>query len=568
MVDCDKKRFLSMETRGDLASYLHIPLATLTMFAYSGKDFYRHFSIKKSNGLMRKIDAPMGKLKHIQRIIADVLYQIYEPPISVHGFQPNKSIATNARCHTRHKVLLNIDLEDFFPSIGAKRVYGLFTHEPFFFENTLAHTLTQLVCYGGCLPQGAPTSPIISNMICRNLDFALIGYAKGKRLCYTRYADDIVISSVNKRSMRAAYDKQKPEKDALSSDIRKIIEKNGFAINWDKVHVSFSSERQTVTGIIVNQKCNHPRREYRNLRVLFHKWKMDGWQKAAREYIRHDYKRWTSIVDDEGTPIESRFRNHIRGRLNFYTMIDSQNRKPSSSLMKLWDSFYECTSERVPLAAPERMILKTSAEYDSCDELEFSVSVCSNGTAFLLEGGILVTCRHCIRETYESVCSNDTTIVSVQQGGELAHSKDINEFIVCHSNDLAYFEAPELMQGLPGLVPDFDYLPQPGEEVRALGHADGDEEIRSIVATVRGYRLDKQLVEVDRPFIAGMSGGPVLNSCNKVIGYVTEGSTPGHYFHDGAFFLLRGLTDSSLKVAYDALQDEKQTKDVTRNQGK
>lgn len=559
MVNCNVERFLSMETRDDLASYLNISLATLTMFAYSDKDFYRHFSIKKSNGSARKIDAPTGKLKYMQRTLADVLYQIYKPPISVHGFQPDRSIATNASCHTGHQVLLNIDLEDFFPSIGANRVYGLFTHKPFLFENTLAHTLTQLVCYGGCLPQGAPTSPVISNMICLSLDLALIGYAKGKRLCYTRYADDIVISSVSKRTMRATYDNQKPEKDALSSDIRKIIEKNGFAINWDKVHVSFSGERQTVTGIIVNQKCNYPRQEYRALRTMFHKWEKEDWQKAAHEYIRRDPKRGAYIVDDEGMPIEALFRNHIRGRLNFYTMIDSQNRKPSSSLTKLWDSFYERTGESVPLAAPERMILKTSAEYDSCDEIRRDISVICSGTAFLIKGGILATCRHCIRDVHEIVLSNKDTLVEVKQDGETICKKDVNEFIVCHQNDLAYFEAPELMRGLPGFELDFGYFPQPDEKVRAFGHADGDEEVRDIVATVRGYRLDKQIVEVDRPFIAGMSGGPVLNSCNRVIGYVIKGSKPGDYFHDGAFFLLCNLSASSLKAAYDALQNKRKT---------
>lgn len=539
--------FLALRTPDDLAAFLDVPLSTLTMFAYKReKDFYRHFTISKRSGGSRTIDAPTGSLLNIQRKLSDSLYEVYKAPDCAHGFVPKKSIATNAVSHVGHPVLLNLDLKDFFPSITAARIHGLFSHESFGFSPSLVNLLTNLVCYNGRLPQGSPTSPVLSNMICMNLDAKLTDFCYHHKLYYTRYADDIVISSTSKRAMQAAYSDSERK---VSKRIEALINKAGFQINNKKTHIAYRSDRHTVNGIVVNRKCNYPREEYRSLRVLFHNWETKGWEIAARQYA--DYlisKKLPSIsfLDESESPIQAVFVSHVRGRLDFYSMIDSKNKIPSTSLTKLWDRYRRLTGEKVPRAFAEDMVMKTSVEYSTVDDDGLPADVIESGSGFVSKNGVFITCRHCLIETYKHLQSNSDTLVNLKRGNEPICSIDINDFDYDYSADLAILRAPELLGNYPGFRLDFDYLPQPGEHVKAFGFADGGGEVRIDDAIVTGYRLDKTYVDVDRPFIAGMSGGPVINNRGNVIGYIVEGSKRDNYFYDGAFILLRSLKDTPL----------------------
>src|SRR5699024_7070708 len=108
------------------------------------------------------------------------------------GFIPGKSIITNARIHRNKRLVVNIDLKDFFPSFHFGRVRGFFEKNKYFLLSREVSTIiAQLTCYKGSLPQGAPTSPIITNLICQILDYKLLKIAKKYKTDYSRYADDL-----------------------------------------------------------------------------------------------------------------------------------------------------------------------------------------------------------------------------------------------------------------------------------------------------------------------------------------------------------------------------------------
>ena len=148
------------------------------------------FTIPKASGEKRTIAVPPPVLMAWQRRFCEYLTASYVPKPSVHGFTKGRSICSNASEHVGRRLILNIDLRDFFPSIHFGRVRGLFASHPFNFSNVVASTLAQLCTREGELLQGAPTSPIISNLICRRLDTDLWRLTRSLGCKYTRYADD------------------------------------------------------------------------------------------------------------------------------------------------------------------------------------------------------------------------------------------------------------------------------------------------------------------------------------------------------------------------------------------
>ena len=168
--------FSSIKSRSDLADYLHIPPSKLAyiLFKRGVESYYTEFDIPKKSGDSRRICAPTGDLKAVQRQLANALWEhqksVYEelgikPNIS-HAFEEGKSIITNAKIHRNKRFVLNVDLKDFFDSIHIGRVCGFFEKNKYFnLPHGAAVTIAQLACYQGKLPQGAPTSPIITNLI-------------------------------------------------------------------------------------------------------------------------------------------------------------------------------------------------------------------------------------------------------------------------------------------------------------------------------------------------------------------------------------------------------------------
>jgi RNA-directed DNA polymerase len=199
--------------------------------------FYRRFSIPKKSGGARIIAEPLPSLKEIQRWILDnILYHI-EPSSSAKGFIPNRSIQDNAAPHLNQPMVLSLDIQDFFGSIKAVRVYGFY--QRIGYSKQVATLLTRLCTLADSLPQGAPTSPMLSNLISLRIDHRLNGYANSQGIQYTRYADDITFSG----NLRPA---------AIIGLVRKVLHDEGLILNEGKTRLMNRHNRQEVTGIIVN----------------------------------------------------------------------------------------------------------------------------------------------------------------------------------------------------------------------------------------------------------------------------------------------------------------------------
>lgn len=306
-----------INTVNHIAEILEIPVGHLIYILYKRTtENYVEFEIDKKMGGVRKIHAPQGSVKIIQTRIKTILDFFYRPKAAAHGFIKGKSIKSNAKKHTGKKYVLNIDLSNFFETITFARVYGVFKARPFNFGHDAASILAQACTYNGVLPQGAPTSPTLSNIIAASLDKKLVTLARKFKIQYTRYADDITFSF-----------NQKPPEDLvrvidggssceISDLLNEIIESCGFKVNTKKTRLQPKTQRQEVTGLVVNNKVNINRDYIRITRSMIHGWRIDR-KLAARKYFNI-----TDLCSDEKEKslVES-FRNHIYGRLSFIKMI-------------------------------------------------------------------------------------------------------------------------------------------------------------------------------------------------------------------------------------------------------
>lgn len=541
---CTREQFLNMKTRKDLAAFLEISLKQLGFFAFSHANKYSTFRISKNHSNeKREIKAPISILKDIQRRIAAVVSEVYEsenPPEAAHGFRPGRSIATNAKCHVHRAALLNIDLKDFFPSITGGRVRGLFKAPPFSFPDEVADALTNLVCDNGSLPQGAPTSPVISNCICERMDKQLLSFASRNDLVYTRYADDITFSAFNLRRIKRACLNDSCDSLELSEALIEIIEKNGFEVNEIKTRFATRSTRQTVTGVIVNEKCNYKRSEYRELRVLLHNWNIAGFSYAGEMYIAHKPEIAVKITDESDRISLEKLKRHVRGRLAYYTMLSAQNSHNSRSLRKLWTMFGEVSKEKVPMLSPEAATWRLTACY-SCppNDGEEKKDFTAVGSAFKTKGGLLVTAAHCIarinEETVEdyATCEIEFTKPQICRVNAFNRNVDLDYAILS--------DIPQAMSKANGLTCDPSYHVQVGETVWAYGFADGKRVLRCLEAHVAESYDDGRMIRVDRAFIEGMSGGPVANAKGDVIGIILNGSAAFDYTFDGEFLSIGAI---------------------------
>ena len=232
---------------------------------------YFEFSIPKKSGEERKICAPTKQLKLVQKKIAQILELSYKPNAFCHGFVTGRSIVSNAEIHTNKNYVLNIDLEDFFPSIKLNRITKAIENKPFNFSPEMAKIIARIACKDGRLPQGSPVSPLISNICCERLDMDLNTFSVKNKLSYSRYADDITFSGY-----RRIFD------DNFFSDLGKIIGgKHRFRIKESKTRIQTRNKRQEVTGVVVNDKLNVNRNYIRELRVMIHYFKMGKAEKNA-----------------------------------------------------------------------------------------------------------------------------------------------------------------------------------------------------------------------------------------------------------------------------------------------
>lgn len=283
----DKYQLPNFSDSQALASAMGVTVPELRFLTYSRKaskiSHYVRFEIPKKTGGNRQISTPMPRLKRLQYWVLDNIINKVNPHHAAHGFIQGRSIVSNAKQHVAMDLVINIDLENFFPTITYKRVKGLFAK--WGYSEQIA-TLLALLCTeqdvdeldldnelyyvakgDRRLPQGAPSSPAISNALCYRLDCCLINAAKSLGFNYSRYADDLTFSAKQNQSEHIG---------KLMGRIYRIVGSEGFKINKKKTRVMRKGAKREVTGVIVNDKLGVDRKMLRRFKAFLHQTELDG----------------------------------------------------------------------------------------------------------------------------------------------------------------------------------------------------------------------------------------------------------------------------------------------------
>jgi RNA-directed DNA polymerase len=283
-----------LSSPADVARAMGITVPQLRWLAFhtevASRVHYVSFTVPKKSGGVRVLHAPHRKLAAAQRWVFENIVGKLSAEEPAHGFLPGRSTLTNALPHAGKTVVLNMDLEGFFPSITFPRVRSVFHRLGY---SPAVATVLALLCtecprkqvtYEGepyfvatgprGLPQGACTSPGLSNQVARRLDKRLRGLAQKMGLTYTRYADDLTFSGNEEVNDRVGY---------LMARVRHIARDEGFVVNEKKTRVLRQSTAQVVTGLVVNDRPGVPRHEVRRIRAILHRARTEGLAAQNRE---------------------------------------------------------------------------------------------------------------------------------------------------------------------------------------------------------------------------------------------------------------------------------------------
>jgi len=530
-----KKIFLKLKDHDELANFFGLTYPQLVKIIYKTDSSFKYhsFQIPKKGGGQRQIYSPAKKLKNIQNRLKDVLYEIYPTKTSAHGFAKRKSIITNAEKHLDKKYIFNLDLSDFFGSIWFERVRNLFKSSPFNFNNTIATILAQISCFNNSLPQGAPTSPILSNMIAWKLDSQLQQLARVANCTYTRYADDISFSfTCNRRRLTREiiiiHDDEWTPGHALTN----IIEENGFKINYEKVRLCSKNSRMEVTGITVNEFPNVKRQYIRQLSSMLYAWREHGYDAAEKEYNEKYNKRYRASDKPKS------YLFVLKGKLAFLRSVRTF-RNPL--FVKLATQFNNLVDDKnkfklVEISDPEQNAIDALWVVEACYDKNGEANI-TQGTGFQLEDNKIITCAHVVSDK-DSFFEN----LEVYKHSNTKNTFSIQVDKICKHRDVAICSIvlkkgetpPENCIDKPKTTIKIqDNVKLLGYPAHALGHSHYIVDSK-IAKTYTASAVKK--FEIDHPIREGNSGGPVIDIDSKVIGMALEGATK-ESGHNGCLLL-------------------------------
>lgn len=500
----DGKKLLECTNRLELAKLLEIDVKTLTYLAYGNGKRYKEFYIPRKSGGQRLITAPQGPLITVQRRLAKHLTEIYNTPSSVHGFTIDKSIMSNASPHLRKRTILNVDLRNFFPSISDKRIIGLLRSRPFNFNNVVASTITGLACYGGSLPQGAPSSPVLSNMICLRLDNQLTKFCRDFRLTYTRYADDITISTTKKDLPDEVARVDENGAVSIGRPFRTIVAKNNFAFNTKKTRISSDLQSKFVTGIKVNTRLNVASKYISELRAMIHaakKYGLDGAQNKFETDFNGNNRKYEQVLS---------------GKLEYLKAVRGYYDLTYRSLYNKYLAIGGIGGVELPMSPDQELLDKILVVHGA-----------GNGTGFILDDEWLITCDHVVDAslTAEYFTYNN-------YAAPMRHDLTINPRWRSSSDAFDLIALEPSMADLNSKFFSFKSAPldsvHESETYRVVGFPAYIPGSRPHInpVTVTGIKVidGYQIAFVNNSLISGYSGSPVLNSANQVVGIVQTGS--------------------------------------------
>lgn len=360
-----------------------------------------------------------------------------------------------------------------------------------------------ICCFNGALPQGSPSSPIISNMICFRLDKELLIFAKQNRCIYTRYADDLSFSSF--QPLNGLFKALPPSQghfspDLLNEKLQQIFIENGFLLNPDKAIYADRYSRRTVTGIWINEALNVDRRFVRNLRAALYSVETLGIA-AAQEKLTSTYK------------IEANIGNHLQGKISWLKYIKGSSDPVFRKLALRFNNSFA------------QLNIKIDPSLEEIQERPVWIieKGTSQGTAFFLEGIGLVTAAHCIFEKEDGK-------LELYHPSKASNKFDITVRDMCKHQDVAL---------LNHSIPNNEFYElkastktvEVGGGTQAFGYPDfgpGDKlNIRTGNVTSLPIKSAVRMIEVEQRLSQGMSGGPLLDINNEVIGIIHKGGS-GH----------------------------------------
>ncbi len=517
-----KDEFLKITKHNELADFFGMTYPVLSKIIYETDDVYkyRQFQIPKKNGCYRQIASPSKKLKAVQVKLKDVFYEIYPIKPVVHGFAQNKSIVTNAESHLDKKYIFNIDLSNFFGTIHFGRIRNLFQSNPFNFNNTVSTILAQICCFNNSLPQGAPTSPILSNMIALKLDNRLQHLAKITNSTYTRYADDISFSfTCNKRRLPKKIIVLRDDEGIPGDVLTDIIKENGFKINYDKVRLCSTLSRMEVTGLTVNEFPNVRRQYVRQLSSMLHAWRKYGYYLAEKEFNKkYDTKHRASDKPKS-------FLYVIKGKLAFLKSVRSGRapifNKLAAQFNELVDDEYKFTILEV--TDPEKTAINALWVVETCYDDKNGDAIVVQGSAFQLKDVGIVTCAHVVSnkgnvfDEIEVFKYSDPTIKYKLKVDKICYDRDVAICSIVTKSDAIQY-CMEKSQDTVKMQDDVKLLGFP-----AYAHGQSYYIVDSKVAKIYPQN-NIQKFEIDKLIREGNSGGPIINDKSMVIGIALEGA--------------------------------------------
>jgi len=499
-----------MTSPADVAHFLGTTERRMSHFLYTQAPRYRLFEIPKASGGVRQIHAPDEPIRAWQRELLKAMSAIFVPLKAVHGFTYDRSVVSNAKFHVGRRLVLNFDLQDYFPSIHFGRVRGIFMSKPFNFSPGISAILAHICCASGVLPQGGPMSPILANLVCRGLDHQLVALAKATGCRYSRYADDITLSTNGEVFPNAIVKNAFANPIELGDTLVQLIESHKFSLNPKKTRLRHLRQRQDVTGLTVNAKVNVQRDYVHAIRALLHHWKAHGEGAANERFLSSPFARTDRDYPDA-------FRDYVRGRLAFLKMVRGAN---DVVYLRYATRFAELSGEQAPAvtgvaALSPPLLLGAMWLVVALDQ---QGDVLGNGSAFATKEHGVITAAHVFQRP-AGLDPSMTVTWSAIPASHPSRRYPLKKVTVSTQFDLARFPLPCAIPAVLRLAHSTPEIGAPltlaGFPNWSLGHQIRVE--KSHLTTKRVVSLVEHLM-ISGSVQAGNSGGPLLDECGTVVG--------------------------------------------------